>query len=308
MAETDAEAGTDPYREELALLIRQTRARLESLTRAGVAALPRSAARPPAVRPSPAAVAAASEPIVAVPPPTPSVERPRPASPPPPSPAPPRPAARPIVAPTMFGTAGFESPPLDPANRPGALAVLREEVAACMKCAELAASRTQTVLGDGNPAARLMFIGEAPGGDEDRLGVPFVGKAGQLLNDMITKGMGLRREDVYVANVLKCRPPGNRDPEPAEVANCIGYLDRQIEIVRPEFICLLGKIAAGTLLNTALSVGRLRGRWHRVHGVPTVVTYHPSYLLRAPAAKKEAWADLQLLMRAMGLAIPRKKG
>jgi DNA polymerase len=153
-----------------------------------------------------------------------------------------------------------------------------------------------------------MFIGEAPGGDEDRLGVPFVGKAGQLLTDMITKGMGLRREDVYIANILKCRPPENRDPTPTESSNCVGYLDRQIEIVRPEFICLLGRVASGTLLNTALSMGRLRGRWHRVHGIPTIATYHPSYLLRTPSAKKDAWEDLQMLMRAMGLVIPRKKG
>jgi len=177
-----------------------------------------------------------------------------------------------------------------------------------VKCANLAATRTQTVFADGSATARLMFIGEAPGADEDRRGVPFVGKAGQLLTDMITKGMGLRREDVFIANILKCRPPENRDPTPQESSNCFGYLERQIEIVRPEFICLLGRISASTLLNTALSMSRLRGRWHRVYGIPTIATYHPAYLLRTPTAKKDAWEDLQMLMRAMGLVIPKKKG
>ncbi|WP_337174734.1 uracil-DNA glycosylase family protein [Paludisphaera sp.] len=318
MAEIDAETATDPYAEELARLARQARGRLESLARAGAVALPKSPELPAVSRPSPAIAPHDAEPAAEPP----SVERPRPAPvaspvverprPAPPAVERPRPAApptppRPIAAPSLFGSTGFSTPPLDPAERPAALAVLREEVAGCVRCPDLAASRTQTVFADGAATARLMFIGEAPGADEDRAGVPFVGKAGQLLTDMITKGMGLRREDVFIANILKCRPPDNRDPMPAEVANCVGYLDRQIEIVRPEFICLLGKVAAGTLLNTALSMGRLRGRWHRVHGIPTVATYHPAYLLRTPAAKKEAWEDLQMLMRAMGLVIPRKK-
>jgi DNA polymerase len=195
-----------------------------------------------------------------------------------------------------------------PEERPALLAELAAQVAVCRKCPHLAASRKKTVFSDGSPTARLMFIGEAPGADEDRTGVPFVGRAGQLLTDMITKGMGLDRQDVYIANILKCRPPENRDPTPEESANCFPYLERQIEIVRPEFICLLGRIATTTLLNTALSMSRLRGRWHRVHGVPAIATYHPAYLLRNPAAKKDAWEDLQLLMRAMGLAIPKRKG
>jgi DNA polymerase len=125
-----------------------------------------------------------------------------------------------------------------------------------------------------------------------------------LLTDMITKGMGLGREEVYIANVLKSRPPENRTPEPHEIANCLPYLERQIAIIRPEFLCLLGKTAASALLDTALSVGRLRGRWHRYRGIPAIVTYHPSYLLRQPSAKKEAWDDLQMLMKAMGLKPP----
>jgi DNA polymerase len=192
-------------------------------------------------------------------------------------------------------------------EREAALAVLAHEIHGCPKCPVLVKNRTQTVFGVGNPAARLMFIGEAPGEQEDRLGFPFVGPAGQLLTDMITKGMGLDRNDVYIANILKCRPPGNRDPEPDEVAHCIGYLEQQIAIVRPEFLCFLGRIAAQTLLNTTLSLTRLRGRWHRYRGVPALATYHPSALLRNPAWKKETWADLQMVMRAMGLKIPERR-
>ncbi len=316
MAEIDAEAeaGTDPYDDERLRLVRQVRARLESLARAGVATLPRSPELPPVARPRPLEVqpetapAPAPRPAPAAPaaPPPPIVERPAPARPAATStPAAPRP--QPIAVPSLFGSTSFKSAFVEPADRPEALALLKAEVAACVKCAELANTRKQTVFADGSPTARLMFIGEAPGRDEDDRGVPFVGKAGQLLTDMITKGMGLRREDVFIANILKCRPPENRDPTPQESSNCFGYLERQIEIVRPEFLCLLGKIAAGTLLNTALSMSRLRSRWHRVYGVPTIATYHPAYLLRTPAAKKDAWEDLQMLMRAMGLVVPKKK-
>ena len=136
------------------------------------------------------------------------------------------------------------------------------------------------MFGVGSPTARLMFVGEAPGADEDRTGVPFVGRAGQLLTDMITKGMGLTRDEVYIANVLKSRPPENRNPLPEEVVNCLPFLERQIAIVRPEYLCILGKVAASTLLETALPLGKLRGRWHRYRGVPAVVTYHPAFLLR----------------------------
>jgi DNA polymerase len=149
-----------------------------------------------------------------------------------------------------------------------------------------------------------MFIGEAPGADEDRQGIPFVGRAGQLLNDMIRKGMGLDRAEVYIANIIKCRPPQNRDPGPNECAACIGYLETQIQIIRPEFLCLLGRIAAQNLLRTALPMGRLRGKWHTHRGIPTLVTYHPAALLRNPDWKRETWEDLKMLMRAMGLPIP----
>jgi DNA polymerase len=149
-----------------------------------------------------------------------------------------------------------------------------------------------------------MFVGEAPGADEDATGRPFVGRAGQLLTDMITKGMGLRREDVYIANILKCRPPGNRDPQLDEAGRCLTYLEEQIRIIRPEYLCLLGRVSASILLETALPAGKLRGRWHRYKGIPTIVTWHPAYLLRNPAAKRDAWMDLQMLMQAMGIKPP----
>jgi len=180
---------------------------------------------------------------------------------------------------------------------PGAVATLdwnalRATVAAC-ECCELHSTRTQTVFGVGNPRARWMFIGEAPGADEDRQGEPFVGRAGQLLTSMI-KALGLSREDVYIANVLKCRPPNNRDPRAEEALACRGYLERQIELVDPAMIIAVGRIAAQNLLETDTALAKLRGR---VHGLgarrrPLVVIYHPAYLLRSPGEKRKAWLDL----------------
>ena len=191
--------------------------------------------------------------------------------------------------------------PADPEDRAGALARLAAEVAACTRCAELAPSRTQTVFGVGDPHARLVFLGEAPGADEDRQGEPFVGRAGQLLTTMIENGMKIRRRDVYILNILKCRPPDNRNPLPAEAAACREYLDRQLEIIRPEFLCCLGAVAAQNLLDTTEAIGRLRGRFHDYHGIKVLCTYHPAYLLRNQSAKRPAWEDLQLLMAEMGL-------
>jgi uracil-DNA glycosylase len=308
---TEAERDFDAERGRL---IREVRQRLESLQRAGATNLPRVEFEAPAVvavavREEPAAVAVVERPPTPARRPIETVAPPKPTPPSPPKKASPSPAPL-SVLPTrsLFDESGLNAPAIPLEERPALLASLAAQVAECRKCPHLAATRTQTVFADGSPTARLMFIGEAPGADEDRTGVPFVGKAGQLLTDMITKGMGLARQDVYIANILKCRPPENRDPTPEESANCFPYLERQIEIVRPEFICLLGRIATSTLLNTALSMSRLRGKWHRVHGVPTVATYHPAYLLRNPAAKKDAWEDLQMLMRAMGIAIPKRKG
>jgi len=296
----------DDAREPAWRLIRELRQLLEGLHRAGVRDLPRANWIEPVRTEDPVT------PIVPQAPPASAghaVERP-------PSPADDLPARKPAPAPalpatsfSLFQEPGFETAPLPPAERPSILRVLAEEVAICRKCAELAATRTQTVFADGSPSARLMFIGEAPGADEDRTGVPFVGRAGQLLTDMITKGMGLRRQDVYIANILKCRPPENREPSGEESANCLPYLERQIDIIRPEFICLLGRVAVQYLLGTTLSMGKLRGKWYRYRGIATIVTYHPAYLLRTPSAKKDAWDDLQILMNAMGLPVPsRKKG
>ena len=295
-------------------LIRQVRQRLEGLRRAGLdrlaipdlAALPRMSASPrPARRSSVAAPVASIEPD---PPATTQIAKPVEVAELPPRPiAPPRPiepARAPKLVAALFDEPGFDSDPIPPADRPALLAALAAEVAACERCPLLASTRTQTVFGEGSPTARLMFIGEAPGAVEDRTGRPFVGPSGVLLNDMITKGMGLAREDVYIANILKSRPPENRNPLPDEVSHCRPFLDRQIEIVRPEFLCLLGKPAAASILDTAIPLGGLRKRWHRFRGIPTIVTYHPAYLLRNPAGKKDAWEDLKMLMRAMGLKPP----
>lgn len=208
----------------------------------------------------------------------------------------------------LFNSSGFDQPPAPPVERLALLEGLAYEVAVCRRCSHLAETRTQTVFGKGKADPRLMFIGEAPGADEDRLGEPFVGRAGQLLTDMITKGMGLTREQVYIANVLKCRPPQNRTPTDEEANNCFPYLEQQIAIIRPEYICLLGKVAAQAILNTTQAIGKLRGKWHRYRGIPTLATYHPSYLLRTPAAKKDAWEDLQMLMKEMGLVRPGPSG
>jgi DNA polymerase len=205
---------------------------------------------------------------------------------------------------SLLAASAFEMSAVPPCDRPAALADQAARVAACTKCRVLAQTRTQTVFGTGSPEARLMIIGEAPGFDEDRLGEPFVGRAGQLLNDMITKGMGLAREQVYIVNILKCRPPENRNPDPEEMDNCFPYLEEQIATVRPEYLCLLGRVALIGLLKTNVSLSKARGKWHRYRGIPAIVTYHPAYLLRKPEAKKEAWEDLQVLMNEMGLQPP----
>jgi DNA polymerase len=192
------------------------------------------------------------------------------------------------------------------ASRQAALAEIAREVAVCQRCRELAQTRTQTVFGVGNPNSRLVFCGEAPGADEDRQGEPFVGRAGQLLNDIIVKGMQLRREDVYILNILRCRPPGNRNPLPVEAAACREYLDRQLAVIQPEFICCLGAVAAQNLLQTETPIGRLRGHVHDYHGIRVICTYHPAYLLRNPAAKKFTWDDIQFLMAEMGLNVKKK--
>ena len=182
------------------------------------------------------------------------------------------------------------------------LAVLQQEVAPCIRCGELAATRRQTVFGVGNPQARLCFLGEAPGADEDRLGEPFVGRGGQLLNK-IFDACRLRREDVYILNMLKCRPPGNRNPLPEELTNCRPFLERQLELIQPEYICCLGAVASQNLLGTTSPIGKLRGKLHAYRGAKVVCTFHPAYLLRNPAAKKDCWDDMKFLMRELGVEL-----
>ena len=185
-------------------------------------------------------------------------------------------------------------------DRAVALGRLAKKVSVCVRCAELASTRTQTVFGVGNPNTRLVFMGEAPGADEDRKGEPFVGRAGQLLNDIITKGMKMRREDIYILNTIKCRPPENRNPLPIEAVNCREYLDAQLAIIQPEYICCLGAVAAQNLLGTTETIGRLRGRVLDFQGIKVICTYHPAYVLRNPAAKRPVWDDIQMLMAEMG--------
>jgi DNA polymerase len=182
------------------------------------------------------------------------------------------------------------------------LAALCNEVAGCTRCPVLVSNRTQTVFGVGNPNTRLVFFGEAPGADEDRLGEPFVGRAGQLL-DKIIEACTLKRRDVYILNTVKCRPPGNRNPEPEEVENCRPYHEQQLEIIRPEFICCLGSVAARALLNTKQPLGQLRGQLHPWRWAKVLVTYHPAYLLRNPPAKRDVWEDMKFLMKHLGIEL-----
>lgn len=205
------------------------------------------------------------------------------------------PASPPVAAASAAGSA---------ADRMRSLAILRQQVVDCTRCTELAGTRTQTVFGVGKPDARLCFFGEAPGADEDASGEPFVGRAGQLLTKII-EACTLSRDDVYILNVLKCRPPGNRTPSPDEVANCRGFFERQFATIAPEFICCLGTTAAQALLQTSEPIGKLRRRWFTFGSAQVICTYHPSYLLRNPAAKRDVWDDMKLLMAKMGLPVPQ---
>jgi DNA polymerase len=190
-------------------------------------------------------------------------------------------------------------------DRAQALQAIREEIGDCTRCPLAYAGRRTIVFGDGDAGARLMFVGEGPGADEDASGVPFVGKAGQLLNNMIA-AMGLKREQVYIANIVKCRPPQNRVPEVVEANTCSQFLLRQMDVVQPEVVVALGSTAAIYLLGVKQSLNSLRGRWHEVRGAKLAVTYHPAFLLRDPRQKGEAWKDLQMVMAELGLKAPSK--
>ena len=190
----------------------------------------------------------------------------------------------------------------DLSSRRDALSVLAKCVTGCQRCPELASRRTQTVFGVGNPTADIMFIGEAPGAEEDAKGEPFVGPAGQLLNKIIEASQ-LKREDLYICNILRCRPPGNRNPLPEEAANCREFLDAQIHVVQPKYIVCWGTVAAQNLLNETQAVGKLRGKLFDYQGIKVMCTYHPSYLLRNPAAKKQVWEDMKFFMKHLGVEL-----
>ncbi len=293
---------TDDVRRDLAKLASSLRAYIEWQQEAGTVGFPKrpagqalqapAAPRESAHDPAPALVAGEAVPPVAARGSVPAGS---------PEPAPPAPASR---EPTP-STPAREAPPGPPPDRGVRLPQLATEVASCTKCG-LAATRTQTVFARGNPEAQLCFVGEAPGADEDAQGLPFVGRAGQLLDRMIG-AMGLSPErDVYICNILKCRPPGNRRPEPEEMATCIPYLHEQLALVRPRAIVALGNTAVAALLDTKLGITKLRGQWKLYRGHTLVMpTYHPSYLLRPSPqqteAKRQAWQDLQLVMKELGL-------
>lgn len=309
----------DADRDELAALIRGWTAHFEwgresgamALRRRGVASLPPvgeptrapsasvstapSVAREPAL---PTAAPIASTPAVVTAParvvtPTP-VPRSESAQPPPSATKPLFDEPKRAFGPAVFGE-----------ERVRSLAIVEEQARACRSC-RLCEGRTQAVFARGNPQAELLFVGEAPGADEDRIGKPFVGAAGKLLDRILT-AMRMTEEDVYIANVAKCRPPNNRPPEPDEAAACGPYLERQIELVRPKVIVAWGRTPTSFLLKKTESMSRLRGRWHEYMGVPVLVTWHPAYLLRNPDAKKDTWADMKLVLEKLGRAAPASR-
>jgi len=265
---------------DLRALVGGFRVHLELLGRSGLLGVPRA----PGVRPPRAAAAAAADAGAGTAPP---VVAPG--------------AGRSEEAPVAAGPAraGAELPTRAPerlASSAGLLDV-RAELGDCQRC-KLCVGRKNLVFGVGNPAAHLVFVGEGPGADEDEQGEPFVGKAGQLLNKMI-EAMGYRREDVYICNVVKCRPPGNRNPEPDEIAACEPFLKKQLAAIRPRMIVTLGKFAAQCLLRDDTPISRLRGQFRSYEGVPLMPTFHPAYLLRDPTKKKEAWEDLKAVMHEL---------
>lgn len=262
---------------ELRAVCEGVRAHLEWQRACGLRWLPLEAAAPPA--PASGREAAARVPVS-----------------PPRAPAPPATAATAPVAtaPPPAGDAALASL--------ATLEALRAHLGDCRRC-KLAGGRSNLVFGVGRADADLMFVGEGPGHDEDVRGEPFVGRAGQLLTEIITKGMKLRREDVYIANVVKCRPPNNRNPEADEIASCMPFLQRQVEVVAPKVIVALGTFAAQTLLGVRTPITKMRGVWHDYRGIKVMPTFHPAYLLRTPGDKRLVWADIKLVMAELGLPI-----
>ncbi len=275
---------------------------LESLRGSGLTHLPVS----PQTATNPMEMAAPTQPVSEIaaspasppPPPPPPVKAKLEAKAPPAPPAPTQssqPQQTVLMENTSVSTVSSE-------ERSRQLASLSEQVAKCTRCRELADTRTQTVFGVGNPEAQIMFVGEAPGADEDRQGEPFVGRAGQLMNKII-EACQLKREDIYICNILRCRPPGNRNPTSDEAANCREYLDGQISTVDPDYIVCWGSVAAQNLLETTRPIGKMRGDFFTYGRAKVLCTYHPSYLLRNPSAKQQVWEDMKFLMRDLGVEL-----
>lgn len=212
----------------------------------------------------------------------------------------------PSVQPLTAGSGQWETDELDDTARRNLFQILDQEVRGCQKCSEICSFRQQTVFGVGPIRPTVCFMGEAPGADEDKQGEPFVGRAGQLLTRIIA-AMQLRREDVFILNALKCRPPGNRTPLPNEIINCHPFVEAQLETLRPKYIVCLGSVAVRSLLKRDTPVGQLRGKFFDYRGAKVIVTYHPSYLLRNEDAKRLVWEDMQILMRELGIEVPKKK-
>jgi len=207
-----------------------------------------------------------------------------------------KPSAAPLVSKRQ------EAPQAVPLDRSTSLMALKERIGDCQRC-RLYKERTHLVFGEGSPEARLVFVGEGPGFDEDRVGRPFVGESGQLLTKIIENGMGISRTDVYICNVVKCHPPKNRDPERDEMETCIGFLKEQLKIIRPEVICTLGRVAAQSLLGGRFKITAERGKWRSYEDIPLMPTFHPAYLLRNPSAKREVWEDIKQVMKRLGLEV-----
>jgi DNA polymerase len=282
-------AGADAdARAELRELASSLRAHLEYLKLSGAAGVPRGETAPARAVPPPEARGEVPSPAIGGAPPQGAI------------------LGQPEAGKPTAGPPGTPpAPTLDPEQRVQRLTVLAETVKGCTRCG-LATGRTQTVFARGTGTSRLMFVGEGPGADEDAQGFPFVGKAGQLLDRMIS-AMGFTRDEVYVANIVKCRPPNNRKPEPEEMAACMPYLTEQIELVAPEVIVALGATALQGMFGTGEGIMRVRGRWRLYQGrIPVMPTFHPAYLLRTPAAKREVWDDLQAVLRQMGRTAPSR--
>lgn len=289
--------------DDLARLRRIVLNRLESLQRAGVSVLPKASADQAFVLNAVAAISDEDLPVKRQAVPQPHSKFDLKATSPVPSPQ--SSVSQPTLMPRPAAIPAVDTPlPVNRAERIAALDILKCEVAKCTLCPVLARTRTQTVFGVGNPEARVAFFGEAPGADEDRQGEPFVGRAGQLLTKII-EACGFKREDVYILNVLRCRPPENRNPNEDEVENCRQWFEATLRVIQPEYIVCVGSVPTKALFPEALSIGKMRGQFYQWRTSKVLCTYHPSYLLRNPDAKKYVWDDMKLLLKDMGLKVPK---